>query len=361
MRRTLLPLLLACVTAAPATATTLVVPDAFGSIGSALAVAVAGDTVLVRAGTYPESVAMVDGVVLRGEIPGTPPVVDASLAGPVLSASACGASTRVEDVVLQHGSGGAFGGGASLANADVVFLRCRFADNVAMNGAGLGASNSDFQTIDCTFETNVATQAGGGLAVTGTSSPTIDGCTFDANSAFAGGAIAVLNGATPLVTGCLAAGNVANEGGAAWWDFFTGGTLTSSTIVETATAIAPSGALHVSALAGPTITACIVALSTAGGATWAIPGSSPAWGCNDAFGNAGGDAFVGGTDLGTNLALDPRFCDAPAGDWTLSDASPCLPDANCPRRGAFDVGCTAVAVDADLAAMPWGRVKALFR
>lgn len=50
--------------------------------------------------------------------------------------------------------------------------------------------------------------------------------------------------------------------------------------------------------------------------------------CN-CFGNAGGD-WVGSVEAigesGGNFSLPPLFCDAAAGDFALSDASPCMPD-----------------------------------
>jgi hypothetical protein len=347
--------------ASPLPAATHVVPDGFATVGAALAVSTAGDTVLVRAGTYPERVTLVDGVTLRGESLDDRPVLDGSLGGPVVSASACGPTTRVEGLVLRHGDGGTFGGGAWLSNADVVFESCRFEDNVAGTGAGLGASNADFTAVSCEFAGNVAAQTGGALAVTGVASPTISGCTMSGNSAFAGGAVAVLNGSTPLVTGCLLDANTASEGSAVWWDFFTAGTLASTTIVRSASTDVGAGALHASPFSSPTISACVVALSSSGAATSSGAGATPVWGCNDAFGNPGGDVFAGGTDLGTNLALDPQFCDVAGEDWTIHDTSPCVPGGGCPLRGAFDVACSIVGVEEPLAAVPWGRVKSLFR
>ncbi|MFN8177729.1 MAG: hypothetical protein U0167_07375 [bacterium] len=360
MRCLLLPLALLALAAQSAAAALLVVPDGFPTIGAALTVAAAGDTILVRAGTYPERVALVDGVVLRGESALDPPILDGGSAGPVLTAVACGPGTKVEQLVLRNGSGGTFGGGAFLSHADVAFTGCRFADNVATNGGGLGADGGQFTVSGCRFETNVAAQSGGGLAVTGLASPTISACTLLGNSATAGGALAILNGATPTITGCLVDSNHANEGGAAWWDFLTGGSLESSTIVANATSSAGSGALHVSLLATPSITASIVARSTSGAAMTVGSGVAAVLGCNDFFGNAGGD-LLGGVDLGTNLFVDPRFCDASGHVWTLSDASPCLPGGGCPQRGAFGVGCTVVSAPPSIATLGWGPLKSLWR
>jgi parallel beta-helix repeat protein len=360
MRCLLLPLALLALAAKSAAAALLVVPDGFPTVGAALVAAASGDTVLVRAGTYPERVALVDGVVLRGESALDPPILDGGAAGPVLTAVGCGPSTKVEQLVLRNGAGGTLGGGAFLSHSDVVFAGCLLSDNVATNGGGIGADGGQFTVSGCRFEGNMAAQSGGGIAVTGVASPTVSACTLFGNSATAGGALAILNGAMPQITGCLLESNHANEGGAAWWDFLTAGTLESSTVVSNATLSAASGALHVSLLATPSISACIVARSTSGAAMSLGAGVAAVLGCNDVFANAGGD-LIGGIDLGTNLFVDPQFCNASGHVWTLSDASPCLPGGGCPQRGAFGVGCTVVSVPPACVALGWGQLKALWR
>jgi hypothetical protein len=83
--------------------------------------------------------------------------------------------------------------------------------------------------------------------------------------------------------------------------------------------------------------------------------------CCDLYGNTDGNA-VCGTDLGGNFSLDPLFCDAPNGDYTLDGCSPCLPGnhphgVDCGLIGALGQGCGATAVEETT----WGRVKALYR
>jgi predicted outer membrane repeat protein len=345
----------------PSGGATLVVPDAFATVTAALGAALAGDTVLVRSGTYLERVTLVDGVVLLGESGTTRPCLDGGFGGAVVTASNCGSATRVVNFALRHGAGGTFGGGASLQNADVVFEDCELRDNLATNGGGLGATGSDFTLLRCVFDANLASQSGGGIATTGISAPSIDGCTLQSNSAVAGGSIAVLNGAAPSITHCLMRTNTADQGAAIWWDFFTAGGVQSSTIVESACLSASTGALHLNPFASPVITACIVAFTSGAAATFTPGGATPTWGCNDAFGNSGGDTFAGGTDLGTNIVLDPLFCDGTSGNWTLTGGSPCLAGGGCPNRGAFDVGCSAVAAPETFVELTWGRAKSAFR
>lgn len=355
-----LSLPLALLLAATPAAASLVVPDVFPTIGAALSAATPGDTVLVRAGTYLERVTLVDGVILRGESALDRPILDGASGGAVVTAISCGPNTRVEQFVLRNGGGGSLGGGASLSDSHVAFADCHFTANAAVNGAGLGADGGDFTISNCHFDGNVASQSGGGIAVTGVASPTINACTFVGNSAFAGGAMAILNGATPSISTCAMDANQAEQGSAAWWDFLAAGSLSGCTMVGSTTSAAGSGALHFSTFSSPAITACIVAFSPSGAGVSVGAGAAPTFGCCDVFGNAGGDAIVIG-DLGTNLFVDPLFCDSSAHDWTLFGTSPCLPDGSCPQRGAFGVGCTDVSAGEDVPTLSWGRMKSLWR
>jgi len=81
--------------------------------------------------------------------------------------------------------------------------------------------------------------------------------------------------------------------------------------------------------------------------------------CNVAE-NTGGNytgALSDQTGSNDNISAEPLFCDAPSGDLTLYDTSPCT-SANSPcgqTIGAHDVGCeTAVEPSS------WGRIKASF-
>jgi len=65
---------------------------------------------------------------------------------------------------------------------------------------------------------------------------------------------------------------------------------------------------------------------------------TPGFGCNDIWGNSGGDDWEG-EDLGGNFSLDPLFCDLAGNDFRLQPASPCWPGADCGLIGASDVDC----------------------
>jgi hypothetical protein len=62
--------------------------------------------------------------------------------------------------------------------------------------------------------------------------------------------------------------------------------------------------------------------------------------CNDWFANSGG--ATSGIAVGANdVALDPRFCNRPAGDVTLAQPSPLLNLPGCGLVGALALGCAA--------------------
>jgi hypothetical protein len=105
----------------------------------------------------------------------------------------------------------------------------------------------------------------------------------------------------------------------------------------------------------------VIAFGT-GGAALESYGDDATLTCCDLYGNEGGD-WVGNIadQFGEsgNIALDPRFCDADGGDWSLAEDSPCAPEANpaCELIGAWPVGCGPTAI----APTSWGSLKARFR
>jgi len=340
----------------------IVVPDSVGTIGAALAIASSGDTVQVQPGTYPETIVLVDGVAVIAADPGQRPVLDGGGSGPVVSAQNCGSGTVLQGFVVRNGVGVGLGGGAWVKSSSLRIQDCRFEDNSAVHGGGVGGENSAFQLIDCRLEGNAASQTGGAISVTGLPSPTITGCTLFDNDALAGGGLAIRNGCTPAVSGSLIDTNRADQGGGVWYDLFAGGTLSGCTIVfNDATSL--GGGLFLNSLSGPAITACVIALSGSGAAAHAVAGATPTWDCNDLWGNANGNAVVGGGDLGTNISVDPEFCDpVSGGDFGLSDTSPCLAGVSCPSLiGAFGQACVAVSAGAEMTASSWGAVKARYR
>lgn len=84
--------------------------------------------------------------------------------------------------------------------------------------------------------------------------------------------------------------------------------------------------------------------------------------CNDWFGNAAGTARGMPSD-GTDVEVDPRFCDVDADSVTLHDESPLADAAGCGLVGARGVGCdeTATLVERFQARDANGRVELVWR
>ena len=93
---------------------------------------------------------------------------------------------------------------------------------------------------------------------------------------------------------------------------------------------------------------CIVASSVSGEGIYVDESSGVSIVCTDIHGNAGGDWVLRIEELlgkDGNICEDPLFCDPEAGDLTLAEGSPCLPEFNpdCGLMGAHGLGCSAPA------------------
>ena len=94
----------------------------------------------------------------------------------------------------------------------------------------------------------------------------------------------------------------------------------------------------------PVVENSIVTFSSHGAAVHCDATSSATLVCSNLFGNAGGDWTDCIADLehaNGNLSVNPLFCDADPGDFSLAADSPCLPENNdCGVRiGGYDQGC----------------------
>lgn len=68
---------------------------------------------------------------------------------------------------------------------------------------------------------------------------------------------------------------------------------------------------------------------------------------NDAWRNSLTDLENVANPLATNLSLDPMFCAAATGDFTLQDSSPCAPAGLYGLIGALAVGCATAPLGVD--------------
>lgn len=349
------------------------VPDDYATIAAALAAAAPGDTVAVRAGTYPGSFSLRDGVAVLGGYDPTFTIRDAGIYETVLTAGGrvatclgCVGPTAVVDgftitttgagdedgglVLVQNaaptlthnrfaGAAGARGGalyltGSASLLADNVFAgcssslgggalvisgsagiaveRCRFEGNAAAGSGGAVLLDQSFGAVfsDCVFLDNEAAQAGGGLLVQ-ESAATVERCVFAGNSADRGGGVAVFSPYPSSLVNLTAFGNDAANG----------------------------GGVFVSDLSRATVERSIVAgnygygISSGNGVTLTN-------GCNDVWNNTPLDYHNVTVDP-SSFSQDPYFCNTAARDFTIDTDSPCAPanSAGCDLVGALGAVC----------------------
>lgn len=354
--RGIAPLLVLIAFVIPTQADILNVPADYPTVAAAVNAVVAGDEIVIAAGTYNHSSMLLNhgGFTIRG----------------------------VGLVVLQ-GSGGqyseAFHGSLDYDYLPVVFdnlvfenyyfaitydmdfeaefLGCTFRDNgMGMMGCGPGP----FIFTDCLFENNHAPWAGGALNTCGAVLE-VSGCVFRNNSAVTmGGAV---YSDTPfgsrVFSNCLFTGNDAPTGAAVMVEY--GGPVDFVNCTFHANG-SPGTATIALDDANDTInmSRCIVSGSL-GSDFLCIDGGVLNLTCTNSWGNAEGD-WVGcaADDLGVdgNFSADPLYCDVLAEDFTLHSTSPCAPAGNgCGELiGAFPVACGTVATEST----SWSAVKSLY-
>ncbi len=211
------------------------------------------------------------------------------------------------------------GGGVLFYNSDAVLESSTIHDNTSLYGWGVYVHGGAPTMTDCRIYDNAFNgnffyfPLGGGLYVHD-SDLTLENC--------------VVSGHDGVLTG-----------GGIYLDDTTTTTLSGNTIVANEATSMGAGLYADAATA--TLTNNIVAFNTGNGVEGA--GATLTFNCNDVYGNT--LEFVGVTDpTGSdgNVSDDPRFCDFDAGDYTISDASPCHPDnsGGCGQIGALGEGCT---------------------
>jgi len=155
--------------ALPPTATLEVGPSgyAFNSIQNAIAVAAAGDTVLVHAGTYQENI-IIDAVDLTIKAASGPIVttIDGNGTGPAISFTNCSDSSVLEGFTLTNGTAvsASEGGGIYCYQSDPLIKECKIVNNNSPHsGAGVYLDESAPTIINCRIDGNQAAESGGGI------------------------------------------------------------------------------------------------------------------------------------------------------------------------------------------------------
>lgn len=214
MRRITLALALALLVA-PASAIDRHVPSVYPTIQAGINAALPGDTVVVAAGTYPESINFNGkAITVRGEK--TVLVFIEPPTGPgVQFTSGEGAGSRLEELTVRGGDN-ALGGGivigvnASPRFDSVTVTQC----DAVFGGAVAINSGASPYFLFCAFSESEATIDGGGVACLSGSSPTFEASVFRSNDAGGSGGNLFIADADVTVVNCNFRFGNADFGGA---------------------------------------------------------------------------------------------------------------------------------------------------
>jgi predicted outer membrane repeat protein len=255
-----------------------------------------------------------------------------------------------------------FPAGISVLEADLMVDECTFTNcaerAIGLEGANLGVPE---QAVirNSVFLNNAETGSGGGGAININDYEggiTIADCYFEGNTAISsGGAIAIGAAGPWSIVDCVFWRNQApgQAAGAVFAGAIGGaGTLTGCTF-EANGALLPGSAVYLD-FGAVTFTNNVITGSIGAQAVYKLTGGSVTKGCNVYWNNVGGNTLNFGLDP-TDRIVDPQYCEAPSGDLTIFDTSPCL-SANslgCGLIGAQGQGCGTVTVERT----SWGRIK----
>ena len=312
----------------PAEAATRRVPEAYPTIQAAIVAAVEGDTVLLSPGTY-RGVGNRDielagkDLVITSSHGAEQTIIDCEDAGRGFRVHQYESpAARIEKLTIVNGNAfGGAGGGIICDIASPTIAECRILTCRARFGGGLGLSLFGGIVDRCVIAGNWAADGGGGIDTQFSGGVTIANCLITGNETDGGGgglSFADDQGDNVL-RGCTVAANAAQDGG--------GGVYTNlSLLIDRCTVWGNCGPVGEQLYASEQVTSLT---------------------CCDVDSAGVDDWYASITYDEQCVFTDPMFCtpapcgQATAGDWTLSESSPCLPSHSpCGQLiGALDAGC----------------------
>ncbi len=369
-------------------------PDWYNSIQSAIDAVNGAHTVLVYEGTYNESIALdginddsttVQSVCGRdtATINGSGDVVDFqwdnsgsvidgfTITGGTRGVSLNGSTPTVQNCKIHSNSNASGNGGGIYSTHDssgITISNCEIYSNSALNGAGIFFNNGTHTITDSIIRNNTASNTGGGVLFSWTSSGTaitgttvkdntstgsggglyiINGnadfykCTLTGNSSSAdkGGAL-YITGANPTFENCIIAGNQAADGGGV--NVSSGSSsFINTTFAGNQAVSGDGGALRICGSTNNTIRNTIFWNNTATGSGHNIfkdCAVENAGTLTDSDVTTGAGYIDGGTfTTGSNIdpAQDPQFTGT--GDYHLKSSSPAIDQANAVYAPAEDI------------------------
>jgi hypothetical protein len=208
----------------------------------------------------------------------------------------------------------------SIAGPESTFIDCE--------GLGRGFNFHSQEEADCVIDgftiRNGSASEGAGVRCFWDSSPTLRNLVIgDCTATGDGGGVWAGAGSAPSLTNVTVTGCSATFGGAVRCD-------AAAPVLQSVTlhgnAAANGGGISCDASSTPTVRQTIISGSASGAAVHCERASNPSITHCCVYGNAGGDSLCG--DHFDNMFASPRFCGPAAGDLTLRDDSPCLPQNN---------------------------------
>ena len=205
--------------------TTIHVPDDVPTIQGAIALALPGDTVLVKPGLYPETLNFLGkAITVKSEAGPATTIVDAGQTDSVVTfTSAEGPGSVLEGLTLRNGNatpGYGDGGGIRIESSSPTILNNVVRDNSACAGAGVsvgfGSPLIQGNVIISNRQAGCSGgTGGGGIGLRGAASAQVIGNVIAGNamSSADGGGLALFAAGTPTIRGNVISGNTTNGNG----------------------------------------------------------------------------------------------------------------------------------------------------
>ena len=358
LARHAIALLFLLILAGPVHADTIIVQqDGSGdatTIGAAVALAAAGDSILVGPGTYGESVTVDKPLHVASIMGPDQTILDGQDAMRMLWFDHTGVSSLTGFRLVNGYSDS--GGALLLFYATLTVRDCVFEDNYGgyQGGAMSCGEGCTLTVVDCVFRDNYATEHAGAVLVIQWSTSKFGDCVFVGNRTdVSAGAIAA-HSSVMDVSGCLFCRNLSDDIAGAIYLYASTGRIESNTFYDNTSPGHATVAIHESV--GTTVERNILACETNGFALKYID-CFGAHACNVYWDNADGPICPPGL-ADDEIVADPMFCEPWQDNFMIYDISPAAPEHSpCGLLvGAFPVGCTGTATrDAT-----WGAIKAIY-
>lgn len=204
---------------------TIYIPDDYSTFYDAINAAAAGDTIVVRPGTYYERIDFIGkAITIKSEYGPEVTVIDRVQWGTVVYChSGEGQDSVLEGFTLTNGSGRdnpqgyECGGGVYCENSSPTLLNNIIISNRTGNGGGIYCRGASPLVVGTIIEQNAAVgpyySRGGGVYCDSSSSPTFRECIFEANTSATGGGLFFDENSDATIECCRIAFNSASEEG----------------------------------------------------------------------------------------------------------------------------------------------------